>query len=114
MKQIVILAALITLSASSTRVQGQEHAPMAPQCQADKAVWIDQLTPSDISKVAFVEVTSRMWEMAECQTVDPPNSAGYVKVSVLYLMAMDSRYQNFVKRHNLTAQFIQEDQAGER
>jgi hypothetical protein len=112
MKRILVALTLVMLSAPCGRVQ--EHAPLAAQCQSDKAVWINELDPTQISTVAVAEVNKRMWEMGSCQEVDPSNSAGYVKVATIYLMAIDARYQNFMKRHNLMSQFVQEDTEGKR
>ena len=111
MNRAIAIIALIMLS---TTARVQEHAPVAAQCQADKAVWLEQLSRAETTKLLVPELSSRMWEMASCQAVDPPNSADYVKISANYLMAMDVRYQDFVKRNNLVQQFLQEDAEGKR
>ena len=112
MRQTIVIAALVMFSATTTRVQ--EHAPIAAQCQADKAVWLQQLNHEETTKLLVTELSSRLWEMAACQAVDPPNAGDYVKASTIYLMAVDVRYQNFVKRNNLVQQFLQEDAEGKR
>ncbi len=112
MKRVLAVLALILLSAANARMQ--EHAPIAAQCQADKAVWASELDPAEISKIGVEELNKRMWEMAACQKVDSPNSAGYVKVATVYLMAINARYYNFIERHDLGAQFLREDAEGKR
>lgn len=109
-----ILLVLVFVFCPISTMPHQEHAPLAVQCQADKAVWINELSGADVSKLAITEVNSRLWEMANCQEVDPANSGGYIKVATVYLMGIDARYQNFLKRHDLTAQFVREDAEGKR
>jgi hypothetical protein len=112
MRQTVATLVLVLLAATSVRLQ--EHAPIAAQCQADQAVWVGGLDSVQISKIGVEEINKRMWEMAACQKVDSLNSAGYVKVATDYLMALNVRYYNFIERHNLGSQFLQEDAEGKR
>lgn len=49
MRQTIVIAALVMFSATTTRVQ--EHAPIAAQCQADKAVWLQQLNHEETTKL---------------------------------------------------------------
>jgi hypothetical protein len=113
-----VLAFLILITAIPMKSQ-IEHAPTAPQCQADQAVWLEKLEspgvgPGTTDDVTFTTLIEWNKEMGMCGTVDPSRRFQYVSTSKEIFAAVAIRYQDFIDRHDLYPQFIQEDSAGKR
>jgi hypothetical protein len=52
--------------------------------------------------------------MDKCQVVDPPNRWQYFNVGEEALAAMAIRQRDFINRHDMWQQFLDEDAAGKR
>jgi hypothetical protein len=64
--------------------------------------------------LSFREVQREAKELVECASVDSARSNLYYTGTSLYLMNEVDRLSHFIDRHQLRAQFIVEDDAGER
>lgn len=115
--RIAILLAAILLPGLANPTQ--EHAPGADQCDADLRLWVSQ--ESDVNKLPYKEVEAREREMFNCaQSTNGNAQQGFVKAksydsaSSLYRAEMGDRLSSFLRRHNLTDQFLAEDAEGKR
>ena len=118
MRRIAMVLTLALLSATSARVQ--EHAPTVDVCRADRALWYPYSSPPQtddgaILKLSFDQVHARQGEMGNCARVDAENKQDwYLNAAEFYATVMSIRTWHFISRHNLEAQFFQEDAAGKR
>ena len=107
-----------------------EHAPTPEQCRADADAWeipttallvnteqqFNQLavaTAHDKSLTANM-LDARTRELSQCMRTDKLNSTRYADANRAYAIAQLVRMADFMKRHNLTAQFLAEDEQGQR
>jgi hypothetical protein len=112
-------------------VTGQaEHAITPEQCRADADLWsIPKSSPLTLNDDQFTNLTrdvarnktitakkldSRIDELSMCMRIDSLQSFRYERGSRAYNIAMWFRMADFVSRHNLTNQFYQEDDQGQR
>ena len=107
-----------------------EHAPTAEQCRADADVWgvprsgilipnEDQF--SNLAGAVMPDQTvtaktleARIAELGQCVKTDSVQSVRYSQGSRAYATAELERMSDFMQRHNMTAQFYQEDDQGKR
>jgi len=105
----------------------QQHAATAEQCRADAAVWnsavMNHNPETSKSKLPVTELSLRQDEMHDCLSVDPErvgDSASFQRgdtyrlLKALYTNEIAWRESNFIERHGLWKQFIDEDAAGAR
>lgn len=106
-----------------------EHAATPEQCRADSDAWgipkpalfsteqrFDEFaaaTARDRSLTAST-LDARMKEFSQCMRTDKVNSIRYAEAHRAYVIAQLVRVASFMKRHNLTSQFVAEDERGER
>ena len=111
MMKIVSLILFIAISATAQI----EHAPTVAQCQADQRLWEAKILngPSDQLPDIYV-ITDWSKEMSDCLRVDPTNQFKYYVLGAEINGERLLRLSSFVQRHNLYAQFVQEDKAGKR
>ena len=119
MKKILLAAAV--LIAVPTIGQEVKHAPTVQQCQADQSLWFSKLNePSstgwahaanDTSLVTFMDWQD---EMSACFAVDPDNEEKYLETTKLTFIVIGARQTDFLIRHGLTRQFLDEDKSGKR
>jgi hypothetical protein len=111
---------------------GQEHEPMAAQCQADAAVWGDSgviteylnartafmergaADRTEVTKLGWKQINMRMSEMGRCAEIEPQRVQQYVDAADFYERVIGDRLGDFVMRHNLWSQFKKEDDQGKR
>jgi hypothetical protein len=55
-----------------------------------------------------------MKELSQCMRTDKLNSTRYAEANRAYAIGQLVRMASFMKRHNLTSQFLAEDEQGER
>jgi hypothetical protein len=122
MKSFLLLLLLLVVPAT-----GQEHAPIAAQCQADAAVWgdtaleskyldaSDSPTQTEIGRLGLKEVMDRINEMRACLKTDPARQARYYEIAMWYTgSVLSGRVYDFMTRHDLWPQFRLEDGQGKR
>jgi hypothetical protein len=135
MKRYSILLILVVLALFARPTSGQQHAMTQEQCKADADAWgppnnspfnpftIDLAQPNPgafgvaSSNAATIdEINSRMLEMEQCKKVDVTFLSGrtYENVELYYLYITWQRMHDFLLRHNLREQFLQEDREGKR
>ena len=107
-----------------------EHAPTPEQCRADADAWgiptpvllvnteeqfarFSSATTLERSLTANM-LDARMKELSQCMRTDKVNSVRYAEANRAYGIAQLVRMANFMKRHNLTSQFLAEDEQGQR
>jgi hypothetical protein len=115
-------------------MNAQQHAPTPDVCRADLAVWgnhaaelawfrvdtpdragnSNESSKTVIDMLSFKEISSRILEMGDCQSVDPARENSYFETMSFYQQVQGSRYLHFIERHNLMVQFGQDDDAGKR
>jgi hypothetical protein len=107
-----------------------EHAPTPDQCKADADAWgiprYGVLAPNtaEFQRLAGLvmrdhNVTARMLdarsaEFTECEKTDSNQAGRYAQAIRAYATAQLGRMAHYMQRHNLTAQFYQEDDQGQR
>lgn len=124
-----ILGMLLPLASAA---MAQKHAPTLAQCRADLAVWnghdahkryyeaetlyMQNGTPNqtEIQQLSVEELNLRSSEMADCEKVDPERLSDYADSISFDSSVRGERMLRFLNRHNLIAQFMQEDAAGKR
>ena len=107
-----------------------EHAATPEQCRADADAWgiptagvlvrneqeftqfstATALDPSITAKT----LDARMKQLSQCMRTDSTFSTRYSEATQAYAIAALLRMANFMKRHNLTSQFLAEDDQGQR
>jgi hypothetical protein len=114
MKRTILIGLLCAISARSAQV---EHAPSVKQCRADQVVWRTTLEDPTLS-AAETFATFFAWskEMLDCAKVDssPSRVFDYFKTASEASNAMGARETDFLMRHNLYDQFLEEDKQGKR
>ncbi len=133
MKTHVILLVLVILALFASPTSGQQHALTQQQCQADASAWgpkqdswfntVDLSKPNQGSfgvassdRATIDEINLRIQEMEQCKRIDVTllSSRTYSNVEVFYMYVTWQRMHNFLIRHNLRDQFLQEDKEGKR
>jgi hypothetical protein len=116
MKLAILLLTFVTMALPrSAGMRQVKHAPTVAQCQADERLWmskLEQTQPSGTKDVSYNTLQSWIDEMGDCEAVDPDESNRYINVTHETLSEIAIRYRNFLWRHNLEEQFIQEDASG--
>jgi len=102
----------VTLAADVTP-QEVKHAPTGAQCQADRRLWIAEVSNS-ASDLDYHTLTARELVMGDCISVDPDNNPLYMSLGYQLIALQDIRLRHFVERHGLYDQFIKEDKEGKR
>lgn len=128
---------LLLLVAPAT---AQEHAPTVDICRADAALWISQIKTDKIDSLSFNELINRQNEMRDCMVVDPESDTAppqttdseeiyraweehikdqnrfdnYEALFAAYCAVSGKRMYDFLDRHGLSQQFLQEDSARKR
>ncbi len=133
MKRYSILLVLVVLALFASPTSGQQHALTQQQCQADASVWgpkqdswfntVDLSQPNQGSfgvassdRATIDEINLRMQEMEQCKRIDVTflSSRTYGNVELFYMYVTWQRMHNFLIRHNLRDQFLEEDKQGKR
>jgi hypothetical protein len=111
-----IMTAILILATAPAFAQQIEHAPSVDQCQADQRLWLHRVEDKDdkLLDITFGMLSEWYAEMDRCQAVDPPNSHRYYNTQAEIQAEKLVRFQSFVERHGLLAQFFAEDTAGKR
>jgi hypothetical protein len=112
-----VCGALVASLASGKPAQEVEHAPTMEQCRADRAYWMSKLEqPEDkgTADVSYDTLTGWHKEMSKCQVVDPANSERYYNAMGESNAEQLGRMIDFLSRHNLWKEFLDEDAAGKR
>jgi hypothetical protein len=110
---MICLLAISTVAGST-----QDHAPTKDQCRADYNLWSSAATLSakdiaeSLDKLPAEEMSKRTHEMAQCFFVDTARSAQYNAQTASYNLALRTREENFLRRHGLMDQFLDEDAKG--
>ena len=132
MKRYAILLILVIVALFASPISGQQHALTAAQCVADAAAWGPSgssgwLNNLDLSKpnpggfgvassdaATVDEINRRIQEMTECSKIDRLDLRTHNDVEMFYLYITWQRMHDFLLRHNLREQFLQEDREGKR
>jgi hypothetical protein len=110
----------VLIFGSGTLPQGIEHAPTVAQCQADQVSWGKQIADAlqsgatPFAKYSFVVLQKMANEMGDCEAVDPSKRPDYSESQAIIQDYMALRQANFLSRHKLIQQFLDEDRAGNR
>lgn len=116
MKRLLILGVFVLTAVG----QDVEHAPTVAQCQADQRLWDSKLSaPAEDWAHSANDISSKtlnIWlkEMNACVVVDPNTRHEYVGTENYIQLVRGDRQGDFLRRHNLTDKFYEEDAAGER
>jgi len=134
MQKHAILLAVLFLALFASPTSGQQHALTQGQCQADAAAWgpsgsslwntLDLSKPNPGSfgvassdKATIEEINQRVQEMAQCVQMASPFDVyrrDYIDTQLFYAYVTWQRMHDFLLRHNLRDQFLQEDREGKR
>lgn len=130
MKSLCIAVLLFTFCAT-TVPQEPKHAPTLQSCTADLNLWTAQIPgwPDSSAEqdregtkpLTFSEMAARVKSINNCVHAYPAlNRAATGELSVpfslidIYQREITNRYVDFLERHNLLGNFMQEDKAGKR
>lgn len=129
MKAIVVFFAVLLIA---TCLSAQDHAPTTEECRADAALWGDREARTEynesqtayvrdgtqnktgIARLPYRAISARMNEMIDCTKVDGQHSDTYDELQKFYFGVIADRWYDFIKRHKLMNQFMQEDEKGMR
>jgi hypothetical protein len=112
-KTIVALAAVVMVSSALAQV---DHAPTVAQCQADQRLWLSKIE-ADTGRAPLPEYSViGKWEaeMSDCMDIDPENRVKYYNTSGEIVVEQKGRLRDYMARHQLWADFLDEDAAGKR
>jgi len=113
----VLMLALAGLSAAQDHApirRGPVADPTVDECLAHSAMWGKLPIPNDGNDLSFRTLRGRVDEMLACRKVDPANERNYFNVSGYFYTVIGLRFNHFLVRHDLTALFVEEDDAGTR
>jgi hypothetical protein len=120
MKPFLLLAVLLFTPPPNA----QQHAPTVDACRANaKALYaeVHRTKAIDTSYLSYFVWSSRAEEMSHCQDIDPAIDGNLesIRRGILYVgleniarVAMIGELDNFIHRHGLQKQFIDDDDAG--
>jgi hypothetical protein len=112
--------------------QVEEPAPTPNRCRTDAALWATRKTQNDyaeatgatmrsgipnqneINLLPIKEIMRRETEMIACTSADSQSLETYMEGAYFYHRVRTDRYIDFVFRHGLIQQFLDEDAAGKR
>ncbi len=93
--------------------QKRENAPTMEQCHADVKLWMFHDGQHDTKQdVTFSQLSDRMEEMANCESVDQPWFQLYSIVFTQTSAEYEQRLMRFIKRHGLMRKLMDEDAKG--
>jgi hypothetical protein len=104
----------VLLTAAAAMGQDTHHAPMAEECKTDADLWAHEYiyNPTALRKLTVTELTQRKNEMWKCRVVlqaYPAYEQRAHDTATDYAMLLEVQMENFLKRHNLLQEFIEED-----
>jgi hypothetical protein len=133
MKRYAILLILVILALFARPTSGQQHALTQEQCKADADSWgppQEWFSGVDITKpnkgsfgvassnaATIEEINRRVAEMGQCLNTSSALDVykrTYYDVQIYYMYITWQRMHDFLLRHNLRDQFLQEDREGKR
>jgi hypothetical protein len=111
--------------------QETKHAPTFQSCDADLNLWSSQIpgfptsnpqqTQEGTKSLTFHEMTDRASYLNDCAQAYPTlnkNRPGELSqlasLSLMYMSEIQARLFHFLRRHDLTLKFTEEDEAGKR
>jgi hypothetical protein len=112
---VVIMLGLAGLSGAQDHApirRGPVADPTVDECLAHAAMWGQLPIPNDGDDLSFRTLRGRVDEMLACRKVDPANERNYFNVSGNFYTVIGLRFNHFLVRHDLTALFVEEDDAG--
>jgi hypothetical protein len=94
--------------------QSTHHTATTEECKADANLWAHEYiyNPTALRNLTVTELTQRKDEMWKCRVVlqsYPAYEQRAHDTATDYAMLLEVQMENFLKRHNLLQQFIQED-----
>jgi hypothetical protein len=122
MKITTASIALIAIMLCSSAI-AQNHAILPEQCRADVHLWKSR-NKTENDKLSYDDLQRRSTEMWNCQSIDTGTDEAaseygkdledYRLLWTGYTSMKEQRLQNFLVRHSLVKQFVDEDAAGQR
>jgi len=112
-----LMCAFTAAQTNSSRVSAQDdRPPLAEQCVADYSLW-HNASKSDIEELPLSIIQARYSEMWKCASVvRSPERQNYSTEMLLltgtYAGHINHRALDFIERHGLMKQFVQEDSQG--
>ena len=85
------------------------------KCHEDQQLWLTRLESTHgVEQVTYMQLGDWWHEMRECDASDPVNHDQYYNTTSEIQAAEQLRLIDYLDRHNLLVQFVEEDAAGER
>lgn len=106
-KHLLLVFSMLFFLATGATAQVQ-HAPTVEQCRADYAVW----NIEHLDATSYHVLDERMHEMGNCDVVDPAHTDDYDLLGLRQSTELHNRLVDFLTRHRLTGQFLEEDAKG--
>ncbi|MFZ0735752.1 MAG: hypothetical protein WBL70_19670 [Candidatus Acidiferrales bacterium] len=95
--------------------QEVKHPPTVEHCRADVLHWAGRLNSDNKGgDVSILTLAAMNDEMSTCLSVNPGDEEHYLLILHVTEGISMVRMRDFIDRHNLSKQFIDEDKAGER
>ena len=111
MRHFVALTLFILTASLTAQV---EHAPTPAQCQSDQKLWMSIIEGPEESQPTYDVLNAWYFEMRKCDVVDPAKKFDYYNLRSEISTWQEVREFEFLHRHNLWNQFMEEDAAGQR
>jgi hypothetical protein len=96
--------------------KAQDHTPTVEKCRADVATWARTMDLHAYSNMPYMEVVAHEGEVLKCDGID--SDPRFKSIYEMHIRTTEIeirwRLDDFVKRHNLTHEFLLEDAQGER
>jgi hypothetical protein len=110
-----IIAVMFLLFAGAAQAQEHAHELSPDLCRADARFWKAEVLDKKLAKLRIKDIYLRTSEMAACLAMDGTTQDDVVEYQFVfgaYLSEADKRHYDFIVRHNLNQQFLDEDAAG--
>jgi hypothetical protein len=121
------IAAVLVVAAATATPQDVKHAPTIESCVADINLWSSEIPTgwdpgAALKSLTANEIQGRRRELTECEASYPMlgrattsgSSSNAERLQFNYEIEMETRFIDFLKRHDMLDKFKQEDQAGQR
>jgi len=110
---LLTLAVLTNLPPLTSSLKGQTTPPpTVDKCRSDQHRWWAELEKPGGPALTYPEFQYFISTMKRCQTIDASNYGLYSNVINETMAFLVLRYEGFLRRHELLAQFVTEDLAG--
>jgi hypothetical protein len=126
---LFLISGLFISTPTLWAAENAQHAPALQACEADFDLWASQIPgfpnlehiDEGTKSVTVKEMATRVSSLNDCTSAypalnesNPGQLSAFTSLIMIYTLELQSRYSNFLDRHDLKTKFLEEDAAGER